>query len=212
MMKISLRPDADVLLVVDVQNDFCPGGALAVPGGDYIIPKINALMPRFRTVVGTQDWHPEGHESFASAHPGAEPFSTIEWRGGRRTLWPDHCIAGTPGADFHPALDLRPLRLVVRKGMNPQVDSYSAFMENDKRTPTGLAGALRELGARRVFLVGLATDFCVYYSAMDARAAGLEAVLVQDACRPIDLGGSLEAALVAMQGQGVRIAMFEDLA
>lgn len=211
-MKVKLQSFADALIVVDVQNDFCPGGALPVPHGDDIIPKINQLFPLFAVVVGTQDWHPADHQSFASAHPGREPFSTIELAGRRQTLWPDHCVQDTPGAAFHPALNQAPFRLIVRKGTDPQIDSYSAFCDNDKKKRTGLLGALRELGVRRVFLTGLATDFCVYYTAMDAREAGLEVVLLHDACRPIDLGGSLEAALVAMQGQGVLVAVSADLA
>ncbi len=211
-MTVTLQPPTDALIVVDMQNDFCPGGALPVPHGDDILPKINALSRRFSMVVATQDWHPSDHKSFASAHPGAEAFSTIPYNGKQRTLWPDHCVQNTRGADFHPALDQAPLRLVVRKGMDREVDSYSAFCDNEKDKRTGLAGALRELSIRRVLLAGLATDFCVYYTAMDAREAGFEVVLLHDACRPIDLGGSLESALVAMQNQGVQIVVSADLA
>jgi nicotinamidase/pyrazinamidase len=197
----------DVLLVIDVQNDFCPGGALAVPDGDAIVPVVNRIARHFPDVVMTQDWHPKGHLSFASAHPGREPFATVELAYGAQTLWPDHCVQGTAGADFHSGLELQHAELVVRKGFRKAIDSYSAFYENDRRTPTGLAGYLRERGFRRIFLVGLATDFCVHYSALDARRAGFAAVLVEDGCRAIDLGGSLAAAMRAMGEAGVeRIA------
>jgi len=199
-----MRPEAgDVLLVVDVQNDFCPGGALAVPGGDAVVPVVNRLARRFADVVMTQDWHPAGHLSFASAHPGRQPFETIELAYGAQTLWPDHCVQGTEGAAFHRQLSLPQAELVVRKGFRKAIDSYSAFYENDRRTPTGLAGYLRERGFRRVFLAGLATDFCVHYSAVDARREGFAAVLVEDGCRAIDLGGSLADALQKMTAAGV---------
>jgi nicotinamidase/pyrazinamidase len=203
-----MRPEAgDVLLVIDVQNDFCPGGALAVPQGDAVVPVVNRLAQRFADVVMTQDWHPSGHLSFASAHPGRRPFETIDLAYGAQTLWPDHCVQGSPGAAFHPGLALPQAELVVRKGFRKAIDSYSAFYENDRRTPTGLAGYLRERGFRRVFLVGLATDFCVHYSAIDARREGFAAVLVEDGCRAIDLAGSLAAAMRAMEAAGVgRIA------
>jgi nicotinamidase/pyrazinamidase len=190
--------DDDVLLVVDLQNDFCPGGALAVPRGDAIVPLVNRLGERFRHIVMTQDWHPPGHRSFASAHPGRQPFETVDLAYGPQTLWPDHCVQGTPGAAFHAGLDLPRAELVLRKGFRPEIDSYSAFVENDRRTPTGLAGYLRERGLSRLFLAGIATDYCVLYSALDARRHGFAAVLVEDACRGIDLDGSLEAAFRAM--------------
>jgi nicotinamidase/pyrazinamidase len=190
--------DGDVLLVVDLQNDFCPGGALAVPRGDAIVPLVNRLGERFRHIVMTQDWHPPGHRSFASAHPGRQPFETVDLAYGPQTLWPDHCVQGTPGAAFHAGLDLPRAELVLRKGFRPEIDSYSAFVENDRRTPTGLAGYLRERGLSRLFLAGIATDYCVLYSALDARRHGFAAVLVEDACRGIDLDGSLEAAFRAM--------------
>ena len=196
----------DALVVIDIQNDFCPGGALAVADGDQIVPLVNALMPRFAHVVFTQDWHPPGHRSFASAHPGLRPFETIEMPYGSQTLWPDHCVQGSDGAAFHPRLDTNAASLIVRKGTRPGVDSYSAFFENDRQTPTGLAGSLRELGVTRVFLCGLATDFCVAYSALDARRVGLEAVVLLQACRAIDLDGSLAGALEAMQAAGVKLA------
>jgi nicotinamidase/pyrazinamidase len=197
----------DVLLVIDVQNDFCPGGALAVPEGDAVVPVVNRLARHFPDVILTQDWHPKGHLSFASAHAGRQPFETIELAYGAQTLWPDHCVQGMPGAALHAGLDLPQAELVVRKGFRKAIDSYSAFYENDRRTPTGLGGYLRERGFHRVFLVGLATDFCVHYSALDARREGFAAVLVEDGCRAIDLGGSLAAAVRAMAAAGVeRIA------
>ncbi|HEX5957571.1 MAG TPA: bifunctional nicotinamidase/pyrazinamidase, partial [Hyphomicrobiaceae bacterium] len=157
--------DSDVLLVIDVQNDFCPGGSLAVPDGDQVAPVINALSRRFQHVVATQDWHPPGHHSFASSHPGRQPYETIEMAYGPQILWPDHCVQGTEGAEFHSDLALQNLELVIRKGFRPHIDSYSALFENDHATPTGLAGYLRERGIRRVFACGLALDFCVRYSA-----------------------------------------------
>jgi nicotinamidase/pyrazinamidase len=199
-----MRPgDKDVLLVVDVQNDFCPGGALAVPRGDEVVPLANRLGERFEHVVLTQDWHPPGHRSFARVHLGCKPFETITLPYGAQTLWPDHCVQGTPGAEFHPRLNLPRAEMIVRKGFRRDIDSYSAFCENDRRTTTGLAGYLRERGIKRVFLAGLATDFCVHYSALDARGAGFTAVLIEDACRAIDLDGSLAAALRQMQAAGV---------
>jgi nicotinamidase/pyrazinamidase len=198
-----MRPgESDALLVVDVQNDFCPGGALAVPEGDAVVPVVNRLAERFAHVVLTQDWHPPGHRSFASAH-GRTPFDTVELAYGAQTLWPDHCVQETPGAAFHPRLRLAKAELVLRKGFRPTIDSYSAFYENDRRTPTGLAGYLRERGLARLFLVGLATDFCVHYSAVDARRLGFGVVLVEDGCRGIDLAGSLAAALRDMAAAGV---------
>ncbi|MCM5572341.1 bifunctional nicotinamidase/pyrazinamidase [Burkholderiaceae bacterium FT117] len=201
-----IDPVADALLVVDVQNDFCPGGALAVAGGDEVVAPANALMARFAHVVLTQDWHPPDHRSFASAHPGHRPFETVAMPYGEQTLWPDHCVQGSPGAAFHAELDTRRASLIVRKGARPAIDSYSTFFENDRRTPTGLGGALREMGVSRVFLCGLATDYCVQYSALDARRLGFEAVVLLDACRAIDLDGSLAAALDAMRQAGVVLA------
>ncbi len=194
----------DLLLIIDVQNDFCPGGALAVADGDAVVPIINRLAERFDHVVLTQDWHPSGHSSFATSHPGSAPFETIGMPYGQQTLWPDHCVQGTPGAAFHPQLTTERAELVIRKGFRPEIDSYSAFYENDRRTPTGLAGYLRERGLRRIFLAGLATDFCVYYSAMDAHQLGFEAVVVEAGCRAIDLAGSLYAAWTAMATAGVQ--------
>jgi nicotinamidase/pyrazinamidase len=177
--------DRDVLLVIDVQNDFCPGGALAVPGGDEVIPIINQIAKQFEHVVLTQDWHPRQHLSFASSHRGKSPFDEVEVPYGRQTLWPNHCVQGSSGAEFHPGLDISRAELILRKGFHCEIDSYSAFQENDRRTKTGLAGYLRERGFERVFLAGLAYDYCVRYSAIDARAAGFETVVIKDACRAI---------------------------
>src|SRR5438309_6699087 len=202
---MQMRPgDDDLLLIIDVQNDFCPGGALAVADGDAVVPVINRLAERFAHIALTQDWHPSGHSSFATSHPGARPFETIDMPYGQQTLWPDHCVQGTPGATFHPQLETTRAEMVIRKGFRPEIDSYSAFYENDRRTPTGLAGYLRERGLRRIFLAGLATDFCVYYSALDARGLGFDTVLSDPACRAIDLSGSLELASAEMAKAGVQ--------
>ena len=182
----------DVLLVIDVQNDFCPGGALAVPGGDGVIEPIHRAARSFEHIVLTQDWHSDGHASFASSHPGKQPYEQIELSYGAQTLWPDHCVQGSQGAEFHPGLRLPQAELILRKGFRSQIDSYSAYFENDRTTATGLAGYLRERGLTRVFLAGLAYDFCVGYSALDARRLGFEAVVLRDACRAIDLNGSVE--------------------
>jgi len=195
----------EVLIVVDVQRDFCPGGALAVPQGDAIVPAVNRLARQFAHVIATQDWHPPGHASFASAHPGKRPFETIDVDYGPQTLWPDHCVQGSEGAAFHPALDLSRVELVIRKGYHAAIDSYSAFRENDRKTPTGLAGYLRERGFERVTLCGLATDFCVLYSAIDAREAGFETAVALAASRGIDLDFSLARALAAMREAGVTL-------
>ena len=197
-----MRADA-ALLVVDVQNDFLPGGALAVAGGDRVVPVIERIAPRFARVLLTQDWHPRGHVSFASSHPGRAPFETIELPYGPQVLWPDHCVQGTRGAAFAESLALPQAQAIVRKGYHAHTDSYSAFLEADRRTPTGLAGMLRERGVGAVYLCGLALDFCVGWSALDARAAGFEAIVVEDACRAIDTGGSLAAALRAFDAAGV---------
>ena len=195
--------DSDVLLLVDVQNDFCPGGKLAVPGGHEVVPVVNALARRFRHVVLTQDWHPAGHQSFASSHPGRKPFDTIEVAYGPQILWPDHCIQGTPGAEFHADLDIPHTALVVRKGFRREIDSYSAFYENDRKTPTGLGGYLRERGFKRIFIVGLALDFCVRYSAEDARREGFEVVVIEDACRGIGVGGSVKETMEGLARLGI---------
>jgi nicotinamidase/pyrazinamidase len=197
------RDDRRVLIIVDVQNDFCPAGALAVPGGDTIIPAVNRLAAEFAHVVLTQDWHPPGHASFAAAHPGHHPFETVEFDYGPQTLWPEHCIQASDGAAFHPMLAVPQAELIVRKGFRPAIDSYSAFRENDRATPTGLTGYLRERRLDRITLCGLATDYCVLYSALDARAAGFEVELAVNACRGIDLDGSLARAVQAMAEAGV---------
>ena len=183
----------DVLLVVDVQNGFVPGGRLAVAGGDEVVPVINRLARAFEHVVLTQDWHPSGHRSFASANPGRQPYETVAFPYGPQVLWPEHGVQGTPGAQFHGALQLPHAALVLRKGYRRAIDSYSAFYENDHTTPTGLAGYLRERGLGRVFLAGLALDFCVRYSAEDAQRCGFAVIVVEDACRAIDVAGSLAA-------------------
>jgi len=190
---IAIKHD-DVLIVVDVQNDFCPGGNLAVPGGDAVVPIVNRIAGAFEHVVLTQDWHPAAHQSFASSHKGKAPFETIEMTYGNQVLWPDHCVQETKGAEFHRDLDVPHAELVIRKGYRPAIDSYSAFFENDQTTPTGLAGYLRERGLNRVFVCGLALDFCVRFSAEDARKCGFGTVLVDDACAAIDNDGSLDAA------------------
>lgn len=191
------------LIVVDVQNDFCPGGALAVPNGDKIVPAVNRLIAHYDHVVLTQDWHPAKHASFASSHPGLQPFQTTSLSYGTQTLWPDHCVQGTPGADFHPGLEIRKAEMVIRKGFRRHIDSYSAFRENDRGTRTGLAGYLGDRGIRRIVLCGLATDYCVGWSALDGRAAGFDVMLVEDASAAIDLDGSLLAAQREMDRAGV---------
>lgn len=205
----------DVLLLVDLQNDFCAGGALAIPDADAVIPLANALALAFRArgvpVIMTQDWHPARHSCFASVHPGTQPFETIAMPYGPQTLWPDHCIQGTRGADFHPGLEHGLADLVARKGSWPEIDSYSAFFENDRVTATGLGAALSDSGIRRLFVAGLATDFCVFYSAMDARRLGFEVILLEDACRGIDLDGSLARARAEWTHAGVHTASAQAL-
>ena len=203
--------DDAALVVVDVQNDFCPGGALEVPDGDVVVPAINRIAPRFAARVLTQDWHPSGHRSFASSHPGRAPFETAELAYGAQVLWPDHCVQGTDGAAFHPDLETDGADLVLRKGFRPEIDSYSAFQENDRRTSTGLAGYLRGRGISRLFFVGLATDFCVAWSAIDGAREGFEVAVVEDACRAIDLDGSLAAAWEEMAAAGVARVHTADL-
>ena len=194
------------LIVIDVQNDFCPGGALAVADGDQIVRGINALMADFDAVILTQDWHPAGHSSFASSHGGAAPFGTVQMPYGPQVLWPDHCIQGTQGGAFHPDLNTARADMIVRKGYTPAIDSYSAFFENDHETPTGLHGYLQTRGIDQLTLVGLATDFCVHFSAVDAAALGYRVTVRQGLCRAIDLDGSLAAALAQMQGAGVTLS------
>jgi nicotinamidase/pyrazinamidase len=201
----------DVLIVVDVQNDFCPGGALAVPEGDQVIEPIHRMRPLFEHIILTQDWHPVDHVSFAVAHPGKQPFESIGLAYGEQTLWPPHCVQGSRGAEFHPALHLPQAELILRKGFRRQIDSYSAFFENDRTTATGLAGYLRERGLLRVFLAGLAFDFCVGYSALDARRLGFEALVVRDACRAIDLEGSVARIEAEFAESGVRVMQSAEL-
>ena len=193
------------LIVIDIQNDFCPGGALAVAGGDAIIPRVNALMDDFPVRVLTQDWHPADHSSFAANHPGAQPFGLIDMPYGPQVLWPVHCVQGTEGAAFHSALKTDPADLVIRKGFHAAIDSYSAFFENDHETPTGLEGYLRTRGVTDLTLVGLATDFCVAYSAIDAAKLGFAVTVLEGACRAIDLDGSLDKAQADMRAAGVRL-------
>ncbi len=197
-----MRSDT-VLLVIDVQNDFLPGGALAVPRGDEVIPVINRIARDFANAILTQDWHTPRHISFASAHPGKKPFETTQLAYGAQVLWPDHCVQGTRGADFATALDVPHAQAIIRKGYHAHTDSYSAFVEADRKTPTGLAGLLRERGIRTVYCCGLATDFCVAWSALDARAAGFETYVIEDACRAIDTDGSLAAARAALAQAGI---------
>ena len=193
----------EALLMIDVQNDFCPGGALAVADGDAVVPVINAMQERFALCIATQDWHPAGHSSFAASHEGAEPFSMIEMPYGPQVLWPTHCVQGSAGAEFHPDLALERAALIIRKGYNRAIDSYSAFFENDRTTPTGLTGYLRDQGVTAVTVTGLATDYCVRYSAVDARKLGFEVTLIENACRAIDMDGSLAEAMAEMKGCGV---------
>ena len=203
-MAVSLTVrDSDVLLVVDVQKDFCPGGALAVPEGDRVVPLVNRFAQRFSHVILTQDWHPRGHQSFASAHPGKQPFEVITASYGPQVLWPDHCIQGNAGAQFHESLRIPHAELVLRKGFRPAIDSYSAFYENDHKTATGLAGYLRERGLKRVVIVGLAFDFCVRYSAEDARREGFDVVVIEDACRGIDINGSMAETRASFARAGI---------
>jgi nicotinamidase/pyrazinamidase len=206
-----IDPHTDVLVAIDIQNDFCPGGTLAVSDGNAVVPMVNRLGRRFSHLIATQDWHPRDHHSFATNHPKRSPFETIELTYGQQTLWPDHCIAGTTGADFHPQFDLTPAELVLRKGYRAEIDSYSAFFENDQSTPTGLTGYLRERGLKRLFFAGLATDYCVAFSAIDAAAQGFFSCVILDACRAIDLAGSLESARTRMLNAGVLILQNTDL-
>ncbi len=193
----------EALIIVDVQNDFCSGGALAVPGGEDVVPRINALHDRFPVTVATQDWHPRGHVSFASSHD-RNPGESIELTSGRQVLWPDHCIQGSKGADFHPDLNLNSASIIIRKGNSKNLDSYSAFLENDHHTSTGLTAYLRSRGVNKVYLCGLATDFCVFYSALDAHSAGFETVVLIDAARGVDLPeGNLEQAVKTMEHRGI---------
>jgi len=201
-----MRPANEAILVIDVQNDFCPGGALAVEGGDQIVAPINALVPDFAVRVFTQDWHPDDHLSFASQHDGADPFTTTEMPYGTQVLWPDHCIIGSDGAAFHDKLDTRSADMIIRKGFRREIDSYSAFFENDHTTPTGLEGYLKSRGVDTVTLVGLATDYCVNFSAVDAAKLGFKVTVIESLCRAIDLDGSLAAAKTGMAEAGVSLS------
>ena len=215
-MTITLQP-ADALLVIDVQNDFCPSGTLSVAEGDQVVPLLNALAQKFEHVILTQDWHPHGHISFASIHPGKKHFETIRVPYGPQTLWPEHCIQNTPGADFHPALDIPHAELILRKGFRRHIDAYSAFLENDHFTSTGLAGYLRERDLHRLFLCGLAYDFCVRFSAIDGAALGFECIVLEDATRPVNLPanatqpGSVEATHAALDEHDVSRISHEEL-
>jgi nicotinamidase/pyrazinamidase len=201
-----MRKETDVLLVIDVQNDFCPGGNLAVPGGDEIVHIVNRLAHGFQHVVLTQDWHPAGHSSFASSHPGKNPFEMVTMDYGPQTLWPDHCIQNTSGAAFHKDLDIPHAELIIRKGFRKGVDSYSAFYENDHKTPTGLGGYLKERGFTHVTCIGLAFDFCVRFSAEDARTLGFDTDVIEQACRAIDLNGSADATRKSFAERGIVLA------
>ena len=201
---LQIKPGTnDALIVVDVQNDFCTGGRLTVQKGDEVVPVVNALAQRFENVVLTQDWHPAGHQSFATSHPGRKPFDSVKLAYGEQVLWPDHCVQGSDGAALHRDLSVPHAQLVVRKGFRKQVDSYSAFLEADRKSRTGLEGCLKERGIKRVFVCGLATDFCVAWTALDARKLGFAAEVIEDACRAIDMQGSLAAAWGKMKKAGV---------
>ena len=213
LAQTQIRPgEDDVFLVIDVQYCFLPGGSLPVPDGDKVIPIINRLAPAFKHVIMTQDWHTPGHISFASSHPGKKPFEAVPLAYGTQVLWPDHCVQGTAEADIHKDLRIPHAELIISKGYRPQVDSYSAFLEADRKTPTGLAGYLRERGLKQVFLVGLATDFCVAWSALDAQRAGFASYVIEDATRGIDAGGSLAKAWQDMAGAGVKRIKSSDIA
>jgi nicotinamidase/pyrazinamidase len=201
----------DALIVVDVQNDFCPGGRLAVQKGDEVVPLVNALAAHFENVVLTQDWHPPGHQSFATSHPGSKPFDSVKLAYGEQVLWPDHCVQGSDGAALHKDLLVPHAQLLLRKGHHREVDSYSAFLEADRKTRTGLEGYLEERGIKRVFVCGLAIDFCVAWTALDARKLGLAALVVEDACRAIDMQGSLASALEKMDKAGVKRIQSGDI-
>ncbi len=203
MADIRIAQDTDAFVVIDVQNDFCPGGALEVPNGDEVVGPINGLTSQFKHVLLTQDWHPVDHISFASMHEGRNPFEVIEIDYGAQVLWPNHCVQGTAGAAFHADLNVNAAELVIRKGYRQAIDSYSALFENDHSTPTGLTGYLRDRGFKRLFMAGLATDYCVAYSALDGRKEGFEVFVIEDACRGIDLEGSVDAAWQQMTEAGV---------
>ncbi len=207
-----IREKENALIIIDVQNDFCPGGNLAVKEGDKIVPVINNIIKKFYKVIATQDWHPDNHLSFAENHPGKNVYDVIDLNGIKQVLWPSHCVAGTTGAEFHPELDKNSFHLILRKGTNPKIDSYSAFMENDKQTITGLEGYLKNLGIKQVFLCGLATDYCVFYSAIDAISLGFETYVIIDACKGVDFPeGNIEKSLKTMQESGIKIIKSAEL-
>jgi nicotinamidase/pyrazinamidase len=211
-MKRGIKPDAiSALIVIDVQNSFVAGGALAVQHGEAVVPVINKIAPAFQNIVLTQDWHPAGHASFASTHSGKKPFETIELAYGDQVLWPDHCVQGTPGAALHPDLKIPRAQLILRKGFHQDVDSYLAFQEADRKTSTGLQGYLQQRGIKTLFLAGLATDYCVAWTALDARKAAFETYVIEDACRGIDLNGSLAAAWRDMEQNGVKRVQSTDI-
>ena len=199
------------LLIVDIQNDFCPGGALAVPDGDSIIPVTNKLIDHFNIIIQTQDWHPAGHSSFASSHPGKNPYDTIEMDYGLQVLWPDHCVQGTTGAEFHPSLNTQKTQVIIRKGFRKEIDSYSTFFENDQKTTTGLTGYLKQRGITDLFVVGLATDFCVKWSVLDGIDEGFSMHIVKNAVRGIDIEGSVENAWTEIEKKGAHIITSEDI-
>lgn len=208
----AMNKKGNALMVVDIQNDFCPGGALAIRDGDRVIPIINQIQPVFDTIIATQDWHPPEHVSFAENHPGKKVYDVIDINGISQVLWPPHCVSGTTGADFHPGLETRRFKVILHKGTNPDLDSYSIFLENDKKTPTGMTGYLRSLEITRVFLSGLATDYCVFYSALDAVSFGFETSVVIDACRGVDVpSGNTEKAIRFMKRSGVKIISSQEL-
>ena len=200
-----MRKNDEALIIIDIQNDFCPGGALAIPEGDAIIPGVNALMEQFHTIVLTQDWHPAGHSSFASSHENAQAMSLVEMPYGPQLLWPDHCIQGSNGAEFHSMLNARAAHANIRKGFRHHIDSYSAFFENDRQTPTGLEGYLRNRGINKLTMVGLALDFCVNYSAVDGARSGFDVEIVEQLCRGINLNGSLMQAMEEFRKTGVKL-------
>jgi nicotinamidase/pyrazinamidase len=200
------------LLIIDIQNDFCPGGSLAVPGGDEIIPAINNLSGKFERIIATQDWHPHNHMSFAVNHPGKKDFDVIDFNGIKQELWPEHCVCGTKGAEFHSDLDIKNVNLIIRKGDNPWIDSYSAFRENDKKTKTGLDGYLKSLGIKKIYICGLALDYCVFYSAMDSRELGFETYIIIDATKGLDSPeGNIDRALEEMRKNGIKIINSDKL-
>ncbi len=200
------------LIVVDVQNDFCPGGALEVKDGDKVVPVINSIADKFEKVVATQDWHPQNHLSFASNHEGKKTLDVVNLKGIQQVLWPDHCVQGTKGADFHPDLDTTKFDLIIRKGTNPEIDSYSAFFENDRKTRTGLEGYIKDLGLNKVYVCGLATDYCVFYTAMDSAKIGFETYVIIDACRGVDFPkGSIEKAVEDMKANGIKIITSKEI-